>query len=200
MTNLLLCADCDRFLNLCFFLLVHFRCGIDVVADLAVSAMLSDVQCVIRRLEEKRVLLRHEQTGPPDDPRFAVKKGIICAHKQFEDETGENFALLQKTFSGFTILTTSILDDESLATLRRGLFQALSIIRVYTKQVGKEVELVNPVVLPIGGTVDEAATSIHKDFEAKLKYARIWGEGKYDGQRVTRDYVLRDGDIIEFHI
>ncbi|HDM08667.1 MAG TPA: TGS domain-containing protein, partial [Candidatus Omnitrophica bacterium] len=34
----------------------------------------------------------------------------------------------------------------------------------------------------------------------KLKYARIWGSAKFDGQRVPRDYVLQDRDIIEFHI
>ncbi|MFH0872048.1 MAG: TGS domain-containing protein, partial [bacterium] len=31
------------------------------------------------------------------------------------------------------------------------------------------------------------------------KYARIWGPGKYDGQRVERDYVVQDGDVIELH-
>jgi len=34
----------------------------------------------------------------------------------------------------------------------------------------------------------------------KLQYARIWGSGKFDGQRVQRDYVLQDGDIIELHM
>ncbi len=33
-----------------------------------------------------------------------------------------------------------------------------------------------------------------------MKFARIWGKGKYVGQMVQRDYVLQDGDVIELHI
>ncbi len=43
------------------------------------------------------------------------------------------------------------------------------------------------------------ASQIHKDFVQSLKFARIWGKEKYDGQMLQRDYVLRDGDIIELH-
>ena len=43
------------------------------------------------------------------------------------------------------------------------------------------------------------ASQIHKDFLQSLKFARIWGKEKYDGQMLQRDYVLRDGDIIELH-
>ena len=49
-------------------------------------------------------------------------------------------------------------------------------------------------------TVLDFAPQIHKDFVQNLKFARIWGKEKYDGQMVQRDYVLRDGDIIEFHM
>ncbi len=43
------------------------------------------------------------------------------------------------------------------------------------------------------------ASQIHKDSVQNLKFARIWGKEKYDGQMVQRDYVLKDGDIIELH-
>jgi len=95
---------------------------------------------------------------------------------------------------------TSIIDDDSLDRLKRGIFEALHIIRVYTKHIGKEVELIDPVILPIGGTVEDAAVEIHKDFARQFKFAKIWGQGKYDGQRVQKDYQLHDGDAIEFHI
>ena len=71
---------------------------------------------------------------------------------------------------------------------------------VWTKQIGKEADPNDPVVLPIGGTVQDAANMIHKDFGQKLKFAKVWGQGKFDGQRVKSDYVLIDGDIVEFHI
>ena len=58
------------------------------------------------------------------------------------------------------------------------------------------------MILRHGDTVLEAAADIHKEFFENLKFARIWGDGqnKYDGQRVSRDHLLEDGNILEFHI
>ena len=61
-------------------------------------------------------------------------------------------------------------------------------------------DLNDPMVINKGDTVDIAAEAVHKDFRSKLKYAIVWGSGVYDGQRVSRKHVLKDGDIIEFHI
>ncbi|MFH0931101.1 MAG: TGS domain-containing protein, partial [Candidatus Zixiibacteriota bacterium] len=72
--------------------------------------------------------------------------------------------------------------------------------RVYTKVPGKSPDYTNPVILKKGHKLMDAAFAIHKDFAHNLKYARIWGKGKYEGQMVHRDEVLSDGDVIEFHI
>jgi ribosome-interacting GTPase 1 len=56
------------------------------------------------------------------------------------------------------------------------------------------------VILPKGSTVEDLAEEIHKDFVEKLKYARVWGSAKFQGQRVFKDHVLEDGDIVELHI
>jgi len=171
-----------------------------LVCDLAVDKMLDDIKYVIEKLEEKRILLKPEVTEKPEDPRFCFGKAFICAHKFYDDETGERRKRLRAFFPDFKIVDTSIIDDDSLACLKKEIFDSLGIIRIYTKQIGKEVELVNPVTLPIGGTVQDAAEAIHKDFAKKLKFAKIWGEGKFDGQRVQKDCELNDKDIIEFHI
>ena len=65
---------------------------------------------------------------------------------------------------------------------------------------GKEPDFSEPVILRKGSTVEDAGYSVHKDFVKKMKFARIWGSEKYQGQMVKRDYVLHDGDVIEFHI
>jgi ribosome-interacting GTPase 1 len=57
-----------------------------------------------------------------------------------------------------------------------------------------------PVVLRQGSTVIDAAEHIHKEFRKNLKFARLWNESGYSGQRVEKTYVLSDGDIIEFHV
>jgi ribosome-interacting GTPase 1 len=84
--------------------------------------------------------------------------------------------------------------------MKKEVYQLLGIIRVYTKAPGEEPDLAEPVVLKKGSTVGDVALSIHKDFVAKLRYARIWGSGKFDGQMVKRDYRVSEGDVIELHI
>jgi len=40
---------------------------------------------------------------------------------------------------------------------------------------------------------------VHKDFAQRLKFAKLWGGTKFEGQMVSRDHVLEDRDIIELH-
>ncbi|MCK4607800.1 MAG: TGS domain-containing protein, partial [candidate division Zixibacteria bacterium] len=91
-------------------------------------------------------------------------------------------------------------DDDSLEDFKRTVFEGLKVIRAYTKPMGKEADFSDPIIIPIGSTVEDAARALHRDFTQKLKYAKIWGKGKYDGQRVQRDFKLIDGDILEFHL
>ncbi len=55
-------------------------------------------------------------------------------------------------------------------------------------------------MLPRGATLLDFAETIHKDFAQKLKFARIWGGSKFEGQKVQREYVVQDGDVIELHL
>ncbi len=56
-----------------------------------------------------------------------------------------------------------------------------------------------PFVLARGATVYDLACAVHKDIAARLKYARIWGHARFDGQQVDRDHVLADRDVVELH-
>ena len=76
----------------------------------------------------------------------------------------------------------------------------LDVIRVYTKTPGNKADMTDPIVLETGSTLEIAAIAIHKSFANRMKYARIWGSGKFDGIMVKRDHVLQDGDIIELHV
>ena len=102
--------------------------------------------------------------------------------------------------SEFQILAFSAQAEEGLDALRGTIFQALQIVRVYTKEPGEKPDLKQPYVLKEGATVLDLAETIHKDFASQLKYARIWGAVKYDGQSIHKDHVLQDGDIIELHL
>ncbi len=171
-----------------------------LVADLAAGSMVEDVQFVIRQLDEKHIALKPDLSEKPEDVRYAYKRTVICGHKEFDDESGVNLARLKAMFSGFAVVATSIIDDDSIEKFKRALFDSLGIIRVYTKPVGHDADFKDPIILPHEATVEQAAFTLHKDFAKNLKFAKIWGAGKFDGQRVQNDYKLSDGDVLEFHM
>ena len=65
---------------------------------------------------------------------------------------------------------------------------------------GGKPDYEDPIVLKAGSNLEEAAAGVHKDFARNLKYARIWGSGKFDGVMAKRDHILQDGDVIELHM
>ena len=79
------------------------------------------------------------------------------------------------------------------------IWKNLDKIFVYTKTPKKEKDW-PPVALKKGATIKDLALLVHKDFIKKFKYAKMWGSSKFPGQTVGLDYILKEGDIIEFHI
>lgn len=95
------------------------------------------------------------------------------------------------------MIPVSAVTGRNFDWLKQRIYQSLEIIRVYAKPPGKEPDLDRPFVLKKGSTVVELARKVHRDFYEKLKSARVWGSSAFEGQMVQRDYVLRDGDIVE---
>ncbi|KAA3632020.1 MAG: TGS domain-containing protein [Calditrichaeota bacterium] len=171
-----------------------------LIADLESEKMIEDLQYIVEQLKERRIILKKDRSESPEDVRLSYRPTIICAHKEYEDEDGSKRKKITEIFPDFKMVATSILDEDSLELLQKTMFEALDIIRIYTKPIGHDPDYNDPIILPIGGTVEDAAIGLHKDFAKKLKFAKIWGEGKFDGQKVQSDYVLADKDILEFHM
>jgi len=173
-----------------------------VVAGVSDDGCAERVKYVFDKLAERRVILTHRVPTEEEaaDVSLAYKKAIIIAHKIYDEGGVERCCGLEKDYPGFTIVKTSILDDDTLENFKKEIFKALDIIRVYTKTIGHEADFSDPIILKPGSTVEQAAFALHKDFAYRFQYAKIWGEGKFDGQRVQKTFVLTDGDIIEFHI
>ncbi len=94
----------------------------------------------------------------------------------------------------------SVEEGRGLEDFRRTVFDVLHIMRVFTKQPGKEADLSEPFVLPVDSTVADLAGKIHKEILESLRYGRLWGSsGKFQGQRVGEEHVLEDGDVVELH-
>jgi uncharacterized protein len=160
-------------------------------------------QLVIDRLKERRVVLTGHVPEDDDaaaDAGIAYKKTLIVAHKMLEEGSEARLEQLRVTYPDIPIVPTSILDDASLDNFKRAVYIGLNIIRVYTKHVGHEPDFDDPIILRPNATVEDAALHLHKDFAYKLQFAKIWGKGKFDGQRVTKSFVLTDEDIVEFHL
>jgi len=134
-------------------------------------------------------------------PAGVLKRILIVANKKDISTTEESFVKLKENYERFYhCIAVSARRKEHIEELKRAIFEISGIIRVYSKPPGKEPDLSTPFTIPSGSTVLDLASFIHKDFIFNLKYARIWGSAKFDGQRVEKNHVLKDRDIVELHI
>ncbi len=168
---------------------------IDLTADPDIQAEL-----LIDQLSEWKIpLLKKDESRGKGT--LSHKPVILAANKS--DLSGAEEGLIkvrQKYASLYPVVGVSALSKEGIEELRRAVFENSFIIRVYSKEPGKGPDLKTPFVLPAGSTVLDLAEMIHRDFVQNLKYASIWGSAKFEGQRVQRDHVLHDRDVVEYHL
>jgi ribosome-interacting GTPase 1 len=172
-----------------------------IVVDLSQDA-LAQAEKVIAILSAKRIGLgRPEEDASDDDSPVSYKKTIVVGNKTDLDDGGRNFQALRLHYAAtLPVLGISATGRAGLEELKHQVFTMLDVIRVYTKEPGGKPDMTDPMILKRGSTLEVAAASIHKSFAQRLKYARVWGSGKFDGIMVKRDHVLQDGDIIELHL
>ena len=175
--------------------------AVALVVDLASDDVLEQVEATRALLEAHKV----ELGTPPSEgnlpPGVAVRRTLVAGNKLDLPGAPGNLAVLRELLGGrFPIVAFSAETAEGLDGFRRAVFDLMEVIRVYTKVPGKKADMGAPYVLPRSATALDAARHVHKDFASQLRFARVWGHGKFEGQMVHRDYCLEDGDIIEFHI
>ena len=172
---------------------------IAIVVDLSLEPV-SQIEAALQGLREARI-------EPLTDDELQVTPGsyarkmLIVGNKNDSADSSRNWERLRSQYVKlFPLVSISAREGRGLEEFKKTIYQALNIIRVYTKTPGSKADLTDPMVVEKGTTLEEAAEALHKDFYQNLKYAVIWGSGKYDGQRVSKGHVLQDGDIVEFHI
>ena len=112
-----------------------------------------------------------------------------------ESEFGE----LEKILENFRINKPAVRFawDRERSRVVEEIWRASNMIRIYTKERGKEPER-KPIVMKRGSTVRDVAERIHEDFAKYFKFAKVWGKSaKFPGERVGLEHVLEDGDVIE---
>jgi len=186
--------------------------GCLLVVDLGDPECIDQVMAAHELLAEKHVTLVErwtaEAVGPDQeedsehDPfaihlptlLIATKSDLIPALEEelrvFEELTGLRYPML----------AVSATSGEGLEQVGPWLFRKLGIVRVYTKAPGRPPDTDRPFTVRRGQTVHDVAALVHKDIATALKYARLWGGGRLNGQHVGPDHPVSDGDVIELHV
>lgn len=159
----------------------------------------NEFQKLLSILNEKGINILGE--GLSDESLFGPlnKRGVVFINKSDLMDEIDIQHNLKNIKSNIPIVYGSSILNYNLDILLQRIFDGLNIIRVYTKEPGKPPDMKDPLILRKGSTVLDAATKLHKEIGKSLKFARLWGSSKFEGQRVMRDYVLQDKDIVEFH-
>jgi hypothetical protein len=172
--------------------------GALLAVDLSDPDLLEDLETTLKQLANAKVRLG--QSELPDAPGWLTRKSLLFGNKMDVSGARDNLEILRELYgTRFRILPVSAETGEGLEQLRRAVFELLEVIRIYTKAPGKKLERTAPYVVKRGSRLLDLAAHVHHDFLTQLKYARVWGHGKFEGQMVNRDYQLEDQDVVELH-
>ncbi len=172
-----------------------------LVVDLAADDCVDMFMFVRTTLASKGIRL-----SPVHDPKETelarnVKPTLIIANKLDEPSADENLEFLKEIVGGeFEILPVCAVMGKGIPEMKKRLYEFLDVVRIYSKVPGRKVDEKKPFIVPRGSTVIDVARKIHREFGDHLKFARVWGSGKFDGQIVQRDHVVEDGDVLEIHV
>jgi ribosome-interacting GTPase 1 len=154
---------------------------------------------LLEATEETKKYLTQARISLVPDAELRFQKNLVIGNKTDLPEAMDRLAILKEVLTDIDILPVSAETGLGLEELKRRLFKLLDIIRVYTKKPGKPPVMEDPVILPTGASLWDAAHHLHKEIAANMQFARLWNKTGYDGQRVERAHVLADQDIVEFH-
>jgi ribosome-interacting GTPase 1 len=184
--------------------------GALLLLDLAEADCVERLEALRGRLAEKHVSLVEPgavaATASSDEEALAETFHIrlpaaLLASKsdRLADPEGELAAFRELVGAGFPALAVSAETGAGLAAIGPLLFEMLGITRIYPKLPGHPPDRGRPFTLRRGGTVRDVARMVHRGLAAELKFARLWGSARFDGEHVSADHPLRDRDVVELH-
>lgn len=172
-----------------------------VVVDVSRDDLLEQLETTLAILDRFKIKTKEISVDESmETPYHSILNTIVLANKIDLPGAGDNFNILKEFYgSKFELLTVSALTKTNLQQLKIKIVDLLQIIRVYSKRPGHDAETNRPFTFQKGSTLIDFAKAVHKDFATNLKFARVWGSNVFDGQRINKDYILQDKDIIELH-
>lgn len=179
-----------------------------IVMGRLVDCNFNDVEDLLKSYRISDAVVKISGEATLDDVEDAVfgstvyKPAVIVANK-IDLEGAETNLRLLKSCVHYTlpIIAVSCKKKHGLETLGETLFKALSIIRVYTKELSQRDFSKKPFILKKGATVYDLAKNIHSDFRENFSHAKVWAKRLvFSPQRVGSSFALEDGDIVEIHL
>jgi ribosome-interacting GTPase 1 len=190
----------DEFAETGLMSLIRNSDALAIVLDLTEDCA-TQIDLILEELQQRGVRIMKKGEKRKQEIGIYFKRALLVGNKADLKEAQENCRrLLDQHSQSYPVICVSAKENLNLEEMKKEIFSLLDLVRAYTKAPGKNPDLDDPVILPQGSRVLDFASQIHKDFVHRLKFARIWGKEKYDGQMVQRDYVLQDGDVIELHM
>ncbi len=133
------------------------------------------------------------------DWRTVQRRTLLVGTKL--DIAQKGLAPAEKWAAGrFSVVGVSVVTGHGLEDCRRRLFEAGDVVRVYTKKPGHDPDIQQPYTVKCGATVLDVVEHVHREFVEKLRFVRLWGSSKFDGQHAPMDHQVQDGDILEIHL
>ncbi len=200
-----------------------------LVVDLGLPGCVENVAAIREQLEQKRVTLVDDWNGrlprgyigtlpadetsfdqaaeeqvdvsdDLDDPfRLYLPTILVAAKSDVNTDLDEIDILEDLVGMRYPAIAVSTESSSKLERIGQLLFRGLGIVRVYTKIPGRPADMGAPYTVSQGETVLDVARLVHREIAESLKFARIWGSAKFDGQQVGKDHVVCDGDVLELH-
>ena len=102
---------------------------------------------------------------------------------------------------GWPIMRISAFKETGLEEMKDFLYEHLGFMSIFLKPQGQEADMVEPLIVKTGSTVQDVCVTLHRDFVRNFRYARVKGpSAKFDWQRVSREHTLADQDILSIII
>jgi ribosome-interacting GTPase 1 len=173
-----------------------------------VNCTMREVEKLLRSYRITDAIVKISGEVTLDDVEDAIfesttyRPAVIVANKLDLPSAKANLRLLEAFVGGKTpVVAVSCEKRLGLEKLGGALFEALGIMRIYTKEPGDRAVSNNPFTLKKGSTLHDLARSIHTDFERDFAFAKVWSERlAFSPQKVGLSFVLEDGDVVEIHV
>jgi len=172
-----------------------------------VGCGVKDVEELLRSYRVVDAVVRIQGEATLDDVEEAIfeanvyRPAIVIVNKIDVAGAEEKIEELKRFVNDrVKVIPVSCKTGQGLESLGRQLFDALDIMRVYTKEPSAKKHSPKPFILKRGATVQDLARLIHSDFYKQFSYARVWSKRLvFSPQKVGLPFVLDDGDVAEIH-